>query len=122
MKTILITGATSGIGEALCLHYQTMGYQLIACGRNVEKLAQLETYQRISCIEVDLCNRSDAVICDSDNDRQRLLHDGVKPNLLHTIPHGSNPEPYKLPAIETLREDFQLSENAILIAFHGTFS
>jgi NAD(P)-dependent dehydrogenase (short-subunit alcohol dehydrogenase family) len=57
MKTILITGATSGIGEALCLHYQTLGYQLIACGRNVEKLAQLETYQRISCIEVDLCNQ-----------------------------------------------------------------
>jgi glycosyltransferase involved in cell wall biosynthesis len=79
-------------------------------------------FRNLQAIEVDLCNRSDAVICVSDNDRQILLHDGVKPNLLHTIPHGFNPEPYKLPAIETLREDFQLAENAVLIAFHGTFS
>lgn len=56
MKTILITGATSGIGEALCLHYQTRGYHLIACGRNTEKLAQLADYENVSCICVDLCN------------------------------------------------------------------
>lgn len=56
MKTILITGATSGIGEALCLHYQKLGYQLIACGRNAQKLAQLGHYENISCIAVDLCD------------------------------------------------------------------
>jgi len=79
-------------------------------------------FQNLQAIETDLCNRSDAVVCVSDNDRQRLLNDGVKPELLHTIPHGFNPEPYKLPAIESLREDFGIPENAVLIAFHGTFS
>ena len=37
-KTVLITGATSGIGEALFYHYAGLGYQVIACGRNREKL------------------------------------------------------------------------------------
>jgi len=56
MKTILITGATSGIGEALCLHYQQQDAQIIACGRNKEKLALLERYQNITTIAVDLCD------------------------------------------------------------------
>lgn len=55
MKTILITGATSGIGEALCLKYQQLGYQIIACGRNAQKLAQLATYQNITVVAVELC-------------------------------------------------------------------
>jgi len=81
-----------------------------------------EQYQNLQAIEIDLCNRSDAVICVSDNDRQQLLNDGVKPGLLHTIPHGFDPEPYTLPAIDGIREQFSLPENAILMAFHGTFS
>ena len=79
-------------------------------------------FQNLKAIEIDLCNRSDAVVCVSDNDRQQLLRDGVKPELLNTIPHGFNPEPYKLPAQNELRKEFGLPDNAILIAFHGTFS
>lgn len=79
-------------------------------------------FRNLRAIEIDLCNRSDAVVCVSDNDRQQLLRDGVKPELLNTIPHGFNPEPYKLPAQDSLRTQFNLPDNAILIAFHGTFS
>lgn len=39
---ILITGATSGIGEQLCRDYRQAGNHVIACGRNTEKLAALE--------------------------------------------------------------------------------
>jgi len=79
-------------------------------------------FRNLQAIEIDLCNRSDAVICVSDNDRARLLRDGVKPELMHTIPHGYDPTPYSLPAIATLRRDFDLPDDAVLIAFHGTFS
>lgn len=40
-KTILITGATSGIGESLLQQYLAHDYQVIACGRNEQKLKQL---------------------------------------------------------------------------------
>ena len=56
MKTVLITGATSGIGEALCCHYQALGYAVIACGRQPEKLAALAGYSNVSTISVDLCD------------------------------------------------------------------
>lgn len=82
----------------------------------------IEQFQNLQAIEIDLCNRSDAVICVSDNDRQQLLNDGVKPELLHTIPHGYDPVPYELPAITGLRQKFALPDNAVLMAFHGTFS
>lgn len=88
------------------------------------QLAELsdEQYKNLRAIELDLCNHSDAVVCVSDNDRQRLLNDGVKHDLLNTIPHGFDPDPYKLPAISTIKSDFGIADNAILIAFHGTFS
>ena len=79
-------------------------------------------FNNLKAIEIDLCNRSDAVICVSDNDRQQLLNDGVKPELLNTIPHGFDPVPYNLPATQDVRTRFGIPENAVLIAFHGTFS
>ncbi len=81
-----------------------------------------QQFRNLRAIEIDLCNRSDAVICVSDNDRQQLLRDGVKPELLNTIPHGFDPEPFKLPPTESLRNKFGLPDNSVLLAFHGTFS
>jgi short-subunit dehydrogenase len=37
-KSILITGASNGIGEALALHYAATGITLFICGRNAERL------------------------------------------------------------------------------------
>lgn len=38
MKQVLITGASSGIGEQLALDYATQGWVVYACGRNGQKL------------------------------------------------------------------------------------
>jgi len=37
----VITGASSGIGRATALHFGSLGYELIVCSRNAEKLAQV---------------------------------------------------------------------------------
>ena len=48
-KTILITGATSGIGAALFDEYVSAGHQVIACGRNAEKLSILNKQALSTC-------------------------------------------------------------------------
>lgn len=42
-KTILITGASSGIGRACAIEASQLGASVIACGRNQERLAETRT-------------------------------------------------------------------------------
>ncbi|NRD74262.1 SDR family NAD(P)-dependent oxidoreductase [Shewanella sp. VB17] len=41
MSTVMITGASSGIGKALAEHYVQLGWQVIACGRDKVRLTAL---------------------------------------------------------------------------------
>jgi short-subunit dehydrogenase len=52
--TLLVTGATSGIGEGLAKLAASRGYNVIACGRNAEKLAQLDAIDNISTLQFDV--------------------------------------------------------------------
>lgn len=51
-KTIFITGATSGIGQACARKFATMGCRLILNGRNLVKLSALEQELIVSGVEV----------------------------------------------------------------------
>jgi short-subunit dehydrogenase len=52
MKTILITGATSGLGRALALHYAQANVRLILVGRNAMRLQEVG----------ELCREKDAEV------------------------------------------------------------
>jgi NAD(P)-dependent dehydrogenase (short-subunit alcohol dehydrogenase family) len=54
MATILITGATSGIGEALAGLCAKAGHSVIACGRNEHKLAELALIKNITTCRFDV--------------------------------------------------------------------
>ncbi len=81
-----------------------------------------EQFDRFRAIEIDLCNRSDAVVCVSDNDRQRLAADGVHPGRLHTIPHGIDLQSFDQAAPVDARERFSIPAAALLLVYHGTFA
>nr|WP_136250108.1 SDR family NAD(P)-dependent oxidoreductase [Ningiella ruwaisensis] len=53
MAKILITGATSGIGESLAIYAAEEGHEVIACGRNEEKLEELSSKARITGCRFD---------------------------------------------------------------------
>ena len=79
-------------------------------------------YENLREIEIDLCNRSDAVVCVSENDRQRLAEDGVHPDLLHTVPHGVNLSEFDSSDPVDVRNRFAIPGSSPLLVYHGTFS
>jgi glycosyltransferase involved in cell wall biosynthesis len=79
-------------------------------------------YRNLRHIELSLCQQSDAVVCVSDNDRQKLVEDGVRPDLLHTISHGVNLADYKAAAMPGIRHRFKVGDEEVLLLYHGTFS
>jgi glycosyltransferase involved in cell wall biosynthesis len=81
-----------------------------------------EQYQNLKAIEIDLCNRSDAVVCVSGNDRQKLAEDGVHPDLLHIVPHGVNLDQFDSPKVEDARNRYGIPEHSPLLVYHGTYT
>lgn len=62
-KTVLITGATSGIGEALVQKYAEQNYHVIACGRNQQKLALLvQKHPQLTPLTFDINNHNDIAL------------------------------------------------------------
>ena len=61
MKTILITGASSGIGRALAVQAARAGYAVFAVGRNVRALAALASQVDVEggTLVTDVCDISD---------------------------------------------------------------
>lgn len=60
-KTVLITGASSGIGEATALYLSQMGYTLILCARDKERLASVaqscEAKAQVHTLVFDVSNK-----------------------------------------------------------------
>src|SRR5467141_4262868 len=61
--TVLITGATEGLGKAAALLLAERGYRVFAAGRSAEKRAQLDARARqqklpLESLEMDVCDDS----------------------------------------------------------------
>lgn len=54
-KTVLITGASSGIGEGCARKFAMNGYRLILNGRNVEKLTAVNANWKRNIARMSVC-------------------------------------------------------------------
>lgn len=65
-RQILVTGATSGLGREMALQLAARGEQVIASGRRLARLTELETHSGITGRQLDLASAADiAVTCDT---------------------------------------------------------
>ena len=61
MSTLLITGATSGLGEALTKEAIENGHRVIACGRSTEKLQDLNSLPNVRTLQFDATNEKETL-------------------------------------------------------------
>jgi glycosyltransferase involved in cell wall biosynthesis len=79
-------------------------------------------YRKLKQLELDLCQQSDAVVCVSENDKQKLQKDGVAKDHLHVISHGVNLSDYDVSANAEVRKTFSIPQDSPVLVYHGTFS
>jgi NAD(P)-dependent dehydrogenase (short-subunit alcohol dehydrogenase family) len=59
-KTILVTGASSGLGRQICITASRMGANIIATGRNKDKLAETAGMSIKEKVEMIICDLNDS--------------------------------------------------------------
>ena len=93
-KTILVTGATAGVGLATCKRLAARGARVLVCGRNAErtKRAVEEVGGRAEAIALDLCSLESVRACAEKVKPLKLdvliLNAGVNAN----VPTATHPE------------------------------
>ncbi len=57
-KTILITGASTGIGRTTALHFQKQGWNVVATMRSPEKETELATLDNVFVTKLDVTDEA----------------------------------------------------------------
>jgi len=78
--------------------------------------------QALKNLEIAMCHEADNIIAVSDNDRDRMIADGIDPEKIHTIPHGVDLQAFRTTTPINIRERYRLPWKAPVLVYHGTYS
>ncbi len=78
--------------------------------------------QTLKNLELAMCHEADNIIAVSENDRNRMIADGIDPEKIHTIPHGVDLQAFRTTTPINIRERYRLPWKAPVLVYHGTYS
>lgn len=81
-----------------------------------------KNFHTLRNLEVAMCHLADNIVAVSDNDRDRMIRDGIAAEKIHTIPHGVDLHAFRETPPLNIRAHFGLPVNDPVIVYHGTFS
>lgn len=82
MKTVLITGASSGVGFATTKLLSEQGYKVVALGRNSERMAEVAKLSGVIAVNADITDRETMTALSETYDVDILINNaGIMPPL-----------------------------------------
>ena len=90
--------------------------------RNQEPDLTPKNIQTLKNLEVAMCHEADNIIAVSDNDRDKMIADGIDAKKIHTIPHGVDLQAFHTTPVINIRERYRLPWQTPVLVYHGTYS
>jgi glycosyltransferase involved in cell wall biosynthesis len=87
----------------------------------VPELTQ-KNYFTLKNLEVAMCRLADNIVAVSENDRQKMIEDGIDAEKIHTIPHGVDLQAFRNSSPVDVRREYGLPAQDKVLVYHGTYS
>ena len=79
-------------------------------------------FRSLKNLEIAMCQLADHIVTVSDNDRQKLIRDGVPAHKIHKIPHGVDLHAFRETPPVDVRQRYGLPRGDKVLVYHGTYS
>lgn len=111
--------ARSLFGGKILLVQHNVEYERIK--NQVNDLTE-KNYLTLKNTEVAMCHLADNIVAVSDNDREKMIADGIAPEKIHTIPHGVDLKAFQETESVNIHAHYGISANDHVLVYHGTYS
>ena len=111
--------ARSLFGGKILLVQHNVEYERIK--NQVNDLTE-KNYFTLKHLEVAMCHLADNIVAVSDNDRAKMIADGIAPEKIHTIPHGVDLQLFRDTETINIHDRFNIPVGDKVLVYHGTYS
>lgn len=114
MKTIVVTGASRGIGREVCVQLAQMGHKVLAISRNTQNLEKLQTtsYYNLTPIELDISHWTEESV-------HKIIHHTQKIDFLLNNAAILLNKPFPNTSIEEWRRVFEVNLFSVVQIVQG---